>query len=285
MSRPTSLTGYSTRDVAALLGLSEGQVRSYVRAGFLAPPRGPRGELRFTFQDLVLLRTAKGLVKARIPSRRVRTALANLRGQLPSGRPLTAVRVLADGNRVLARDGKSLWNPESGQALLDFEVCDLAQDAAPFARRAAEAAREPTADFTAEEWYELGCELEATAQDEAVDTYRRALALDPGHADAHLNLGRLLHERGELAPAEEHYRRALAARPGDATAAFDLGVVLEDLARLPEAAGAYEAALAADPVYADAHYNLAGVYEKLGRQPEALQHLKDYRRLTGGGRP
>jgi tetratricopeptide (TPR) repeat protein len=284
MRSPTSLTGYSTRDVAALLGLSERQVRSYVRAGFLSPPRGSRGELRFTFQDLVLLRTAKGLVKARIPSRRVRTALANLRGQLPSGRPLTAVRVLADGNRVLARDGKSLWNPESGQTLLDFEVVDLAREAAPFARRAAEVAREHVAELCVEDWFELGCELEATTPDEAVDAYRRALELEPGHADAHLNLGRLLHERGELAPAEEHYRRALAARPGDATAAFDLGVVLEDLARLEEAASAYEAALAADPVYADAHYNLAGVYEKLGRQTEALQHLKDYRRLIGGSR-
>jgi tetratricopeptide (TPR) repeat protein len=276
------LTGYSTRDVAGLLGLSEGQVRSYVRAGFLSPPRGPRGELRFTFQDLVLLRTAKGLVKARIPSRRVRAALTNLRGQLPSGRPITAVRVLADGNRVLARDGKALWNPESGQALLDFDVSDLAREAAPFARRAAETAREHEQELVAEDWYDLGCELEATAPDEAVDAYRRALALDAGHADAHLNLGRLLHERGELAPAEEHYRQALAARPDDATAAFDLGVVLEDLERLAEAAEAYAAALRADPSYADAHYNLAGLYEKLGRPADALRHLKAYRRLTGG---
>lgn len=284
MARGTSaLTGYSTRDVAALLGLSEGQVRSYVRAGFLSPPRGPRGELRFTFEDLVLLRTAKGLVKARIPSRRVRAALSNLRGQLPSGRPLTGVRVLADGNRVLARDGKALWNPESGQALLDFEVADLAREAAPFARRTAEAARERERELTVEDWFELGCELEATAPDEAVDAYRRALALEPGHADVHLNLGRLLHEQGELAEAEGHYRQALAARPDDATAAFDLGVVLEDLERHAEAAGAYESAISADPAYADAHYNLAGVYEKLGQPADALRHLKAYRRLTGGG--
>jgi tetratricopeptide (TPR) repeat protein len=284
MERPTPFGGYSTRDVAAMLGLSPAQVRSYVQAGFLSPPRGARGELRFTFQDLILLRTAKGLMAARVPSRRVRQALARLKNQLPSGRPLTAVRILADGRRVIARDGREVWNPESGQALLDFEVGDLAREAAPFARRAAEAARDHEAELGAEDWYELGCELEATAPEEAMDAYRRALGLDPVHADAHLNLGRLYHERGELRKAEEHYHQALAARPGDATAAFDLGVALEDLGRLPEAIGAYEAALAADPEYADAHFNLAGVYEQLDQRGEALRHLKTYKSLTEGRR-
>ncbi|MGH7806347.1 MAG: MerR family transcriptional regulator, partial [Candidatus Binatia bacterium] len=55
------MSGYTARDVAKLLALSIGQVRSFVRAGFLVPERGPRGEFRFTFQDLVLLRTAKEL--------------------------------------------------------------------------------------------------------------------------------------------------------------------------------------------------------------------------------
>jgi tetratricopeptide (TPR) repeat protein len=281
MERTVSLGAYTTRDVAALLELSEKQIRSFVRAGFLAPPRGPRGELRFSFQDLVLLRTAKGLVAASIPSRRVRSALARLREQLPHGRPLSAVRILADGNRVIARDGREVWNPESGQALLDFEVAELARDAAPFARRAAAAARAVAADLDADDWFELGCALEATSPEDADDAYRNALELDPDHVDAHLNLGRLLHEDGDLTGAERHFRRALAARPHDATAAFDLGVALEDLARLPEAAEAYERALALDPGYADAHYNLAGICEKLGRAAAAIAHWKAYRRLAG----
>src|SRR5436305_1352586 len=67
--------GYGAREVAKMLGLSLGQVRAFVRAGFLDPERGPRRELRFSFQDLVLLRSAQGLVSARIAPRRVRRAL------------------------------------------------------------------------------------------------------------------------------------------------------------------------------------------------------------------
>ena len=65
------MPGYSSRDAARLLELSVSQVRSYVRSGFLSPERGARGQMTFTFQDLVLLRTAKSLVAARIPARRI----------------------------------------------------------------------------------------------------------------------------------------------------------------------------------------------------------------------
>jgi len=55
------MESFSTRDVARLLGLSETQVRSQARAGFLTLERGPRNGYRFSFQDLVLLRAAKAL--------------------------------------------------------------------------------------------------------------------------------------------------------------------------------------------------------------------------------
>src|SRR5436305_1290835 len=128
LDRPPSPSGYSTKDVAALLGLSAEQVRSYVRAGFLSPVQGPRGEYYFSFQDLILLRTAKGLLAARVPRRRVRLALQNLREQLPEDQPLTGVRISAQGHHVVARDGSDVWNPESGQA--DEKALEIDRDLA-----------------------------------------------------------------------------------------------------------------------------------------------------------
>jgi tetratricopeptide (TPR) repeat protein len=275
---PRSMS-YSLREVSTMLGLSPAQIRAYAEKGFLDPERGPRGEMRFGFHDLVLLRTAGELSAAHIPQRKVQRVLERLREQLPSGRSLTAVRITADGERVIVRDGEAVWNPESGQSLFDFSVADLAAKAAPFVHRAAEEARDQEGT-TAEQWYELACELEMSSIESAKDAYERALQLDPHHADAHVNLGRLLHEEGATAAAEQHYRAATEADPGHDTAAFNLGVALEDLGRMEDAMDAYASAIALDPDNADAHYNLAGIYERRGDKQAALRHLKVYRALT-----
>ena len=279
---PFAMKGYSAREVAQLLDLSVAQVRSYVRTGFLAPDRGARGELQFSFQDLVLLRTAKGLMEAAIAPGRVKRVLKKLQAQLPSGRPLTAVAIGAEGNKIVVRDGNVRWNPENGQELFDFEVAELAEKVAPLVARSAEKAKAAAAEQTAEDWYELGCNLELVSPGEARDAYRRAVELAPHHADAHVNLGRLLHEARELEAAEAHYRLALESRPDDTAAAFNLGVVLEDRGALEQAIEAYERTLSTDARYADAHYNLARLYERVGKPMAALRHLKTYKKLTEG---
>ena len=275
------MKGYTSHDVAKLLGLSLAQVRAFARDGFLTPGRGPRGELQFSFQDLVILRTAKGLVAARIATRRIRRALKRLRAQLPRGRSLAELRIAAEGDRIVVSDGEATWSPESEQTQLDFAVSELATKAAPMARRAARAAREVEDELSAADWYELGLELEVAAPGEARDAYRRALELDAHHADAHVNLGRLLHDQGLVEEAERHYRLALRETPDHATAAYDLGIALEDLGRPADAIEAYRAALVTDPHLADAHYNIARLYEKVGKKAAALRHFSAYRRLTG----
>src|SRR5512132_1452952 len=124
---------YTVREVAAMLGLKPSQVRAYAAKGFLEPERGTRGELRFGFRDLIILRTAGELSAAHIPQRKVRRALERLREQLPAGRALTGVRITAEGDRVIVRDGEAVWNPESGQSLFDFAVAELAAKAVPIA--------------------------------------------------------------------------------------------------------------------------------------------------------
>ena len=274
------MTGYSTRDVADLLGLSASSVRAWVRSGILSPDRGTRGEFRVSFRDLVLLKAVRELLDADISPSKVRRSLESLRAELPSGRPLTSVRIQADGERVLVWDESTVWDPHSRQFQIDFQVADFAERVAPIARRAAEE-RIRAGDLDADDWYDLGVDLEIVAPVEAANAYRRALELDGGHVEAHLNLGRLVHEAGDALAAAEHYRLALRAAPDSAIAAFNLGVALEDLGEEGTAIELYSRAIRHDPRHAEAHYNLARLYERAGRADQALQHLSDYRRLLG----
>jgi len=276
---------YTTREVEQLLGLKANQVRSFVRDGFLHPDRGPRGELRFSFQDLVLLRTARGLIDAAVPPAQVRRALSRLRSRLPEGTSLAGVHIQADGRRIVVREGEALWQLESGQAVFDFHVDELARGVASLDRqrgrtRAASSDASDDADFDAEQWYLRGYEIEEDDPDGARQAYQKALALDGDHLEAHINLGRLLHDLGDLVGAERHYRAGLALDPGGVTAIFNLAVALEDLGRGAEAVTMYERALEADPGCADAHFNLARLLAELGQRPAALRHLQAYRKLT-----
>lgn len=268
------MRGHSSREVARLLGLSVPQVRGWARDDIIAPERGPRGELRFSFRDLVLLRTARELLAVRVSAGRVKRALRQLRAQLPAGRSLAGVRVTADGDRVLVRDGATLWHPESGQTILDFAAKDAAACVAPLTGETARAA------VSADTIYEQACDLEDGSPEQAREAYRRVLERDPDHYGANLNLGRILHESRDLVGAERHYRRALAARPADAGALFNFGVALEDQGRDEEALTTYEASLARDASRADSHRNAARLCEKLGRREQALRHLGAARRLT-----
>ena len=146
----------------------------------------------------------------------------------------------------------------------------MADEAAPAAERR----------LSAEEWYELGCELETSDPARARDAYEHALALDPLMADAHVNLGRVLHVAGERGRAEPHYRQAVKLDPDDPTPHFNLGVLFEEVGRKEEAVLAYRQAIVRDPDFADAHCNLGLLLESLGRRQEAFRHLMTARQLN-----
>lgn len=279
MRVPSAALGYSEQDVSHLLGLPVREIRRWAREGLLSAPEAGE-ELQVSFDDIVVLRAAKRLLDADIPPRRVRAALKKLRDRLPVGSPLSGVRIGSLGRQIVVRDQAGAWNPESGQCLFDFGLTPGGSSGAEAPCPLTSRSEERAESRTALDWYELGCELEATSAAEARAAYRQALALEPSHVDAHLNLGRLLHEAGDLRGAEDHYRRALAADPRDATAAFNLGVLLEDLGSTDEALSAYEHALEQEPLLEDAAHNAVRLYESRGDKATALRLLKRLRERT-----
>ena len=145
-----------------------------IAEGFVAPTRGPRNEWRFTFQDLMLLRTAHALQASKIPPRKILRSLARLKATLPQELPLTGLRITAIGADVAVRDRDGQWQADSGQLLMDFDVAPLAGSVAFLARDTS-----PPAPPGAPAWFERGLALEATDPAAAEAAYRQALALAP----------------------------------------------------------------------------------------------------------
>ena len=273
---------FDTAQAARIVGVTPRRLRQCVGAGLLAPPRDPRGRMRFGFVDLVVLRTMSGLIAKGVAVPQIARVLHSLRRQI-GDRPLTRLTIYADGRRVVAWDGQSRWQPDSGQFLFNFEAARVVRGAQKVValRRAAEGAeqRSDRATATADEWCDLAMELERESPVEAQAAYRHAIERDATSVLAHVNLGCLLHAAGSHAAAERHYRKALKCTGDHALAWYNLGVLLEDRQRAAEALPAYERAIADDPELSDAHYNLALLYERAGRKHEAIRHFAVYRRL------
>ncbi|MBV8910743.1 MAG: tetratricopeptide repeat protein [Gammaproteobacteria bacterium] len=275
------MRAYSVRDVERLLRLPPGATRNLVRAGFVKPARGARREYRFSFQDLIVLRTARALLDARIPARRIRRSLASLRRELPHSLPLSGLSISAVGDHVVVRDGEAQRQVESGQYLLGLEV-SLENGVLHVVehRQLPAPAGKAGAQLTGEDWFAQALSLENDDPEGALAAYRHAVAEDSHDAAAWTNWGRLLHALGRTQQAAEVYRRALTQAGSDALLLFNHGVLLEDLGKPADALEAYQTALTADPDLADCHYNLARLYESLGKPQHAIRHLGRYWRLV-----
>ncbi len=275
MSPTTQEASFTLRRVQELLGLSRGAVNRLIGAGFVTPTRGPRNEHRFSFQDLMLLRTAQSLQQAEVPPRKILRALTKLQASLPDELPLTGLRITAVGANVVVRDRAGPRDADSGQLLMDFEV-------APVGAAVAFLPPSPSrpASSTAANWFERGEAAESTDAQTAEAAYRQAISLAPGDPAAYLNLGAMLCEQARCDDAVTLYEQALLHCPDEPLIHFNRAIALEDQGRERDALQSYERCLALAPEVADAHYNIACLLEKLGDRRGAVRHFSAYRRVV-----
>ncbi len=261
---------YNTKELERLFGLPASAVRSLTRAGHVSPvKRG--GRLHYSFQDLLMLRTAGALRSANISAQRINRTLRTLRANLPAGANRRSITAL--GNQIAVREGKLIWESDSGQYVLALDLGDEKGGLHVISRPVAPPA---TMETSADELYARALALEDTDPNGACAGYEASLAADPRHLEARINLGRLLHIEGRLAEAEQVYRGAHQPEP---LLMFNLAVLLEDLHRESDAIVAYREALALDPQLADAHFNLALLYDRARNPKASLRHLLAYRRM------
>ena len=269
---------YTVKSLQDLLGISRRTLLQMTQAGFVAPVVGPRGEYRFTFQDVVLLRTACGLRAAQVPTPRILRALKKIREQLPADVPLTGLRIAATGRDVTVRDGTSHWEADTGQLLIDFHVEPAGASVAIFPTCKDEAA---PADDDPQAWFDRALLDEERDPAAAEAAYRHALRLDPAFADAYLNLGALLCELKRCGDAVDLYDQALQHCQREPLIHFNRAIALEDAGLLDRAIESYRQCVVLDPKVADAHYNLSGLLQQRGEVQAALRHFNAYRKLTG----
>lgn len=273
MTAPPHEAPFTLKRVQEMLGLSRTVVTGLIGAGFVSPVRGARNEHRFSFQDLMLLRTAHALQQAQVAPRKILRALTKLQADLPDELPLTGLRISAVGANVVVRDRLGPRDADSGQLLMDFEVAPVAGSVAFLPPRSPEPPREHEA------WFERGEQAEETDPKAAEAAYRQAVALSPAYVHAYLNLGAMLCEARRCDEAVELYEAALQHGAEDPLLHFNHAIALEDQGKPQEALASYELALALDPAFADAHYNAGRIQHGLGDERSALRHFSAYRRL------
>jgi tetratricopeptide (TPR) repeat protein len=270
---------FSVQDVERVLRLSRSTIRGLIKTGFVQPSRGPKRQLQFSFQDLIVLRAARALLEAKISRRRITRSLEDLRRHLPQQMPLSGLSISAVGDRVVVRDGKNHFQVDDGQYVLGLDV-SVENGVLRVVEHKEKASGEEPPPETAHAWFEKALPLEENDPKAAQTAYERAVELEPDFAAAWINLGRLLHTRHDEKKAELVYRRALQECGADPILLFNLGVVLEDLGKLDEAMSAYQSAVTEDPNLADGHFNLARLYEAQGKEQHAIRHLGQYRKLV-----
>lgn len=263
---------YDAKDLKRLFGLPASAVRSLARAGHLTPVRRS-GKLHYSFQDLVVLRTASALRAAKIPAQRINRTLQTLRATMPGGATLNKLSLMALGNQIAIREGRLLWESDTGQYVLALDIEGEQGGLHVISRESPSTAAASSAD----EYYAKAFSLEETDPSGARAAYEACLKTDSHHMEARINLGRLLHLAGKFDEAERTYRDADRDEP---LLIFNLAVLLEDLNREPDAIVAYREALALDPQMADAHFNLARLYERAKDPKASLRHLLAYRRMV-----
>jgi len=118
--------------------------------------------------------------------------------------------------------------------------------------------------------------------DVAMDHFRTVIEIDPGHYQAHINLGEAFAAKRKHVEAVKEYRFALKIRPNHVIAHNNLGNSLSDLGQLDEAASHYRAAAAQEDGSPLPHYNLGNLRLRQDRFAEAEKHYRDALALRPG---
>lgn len=127
--------------------------------------------------------------------------------------------------------------------------------------------------------FELGSALIDSEPGEALSYLRAAVAIRPGAAPIHYNLGNALRGLKRFDEALHEYECVLKITPAHRWSIVNIGVCLHHMGRPAEAIGWYQRALEIDSVDYRTRTNLGIALHSLGRLDEAIVELREAIRI------
>jgi hypothetical protein len=167
--------------------------------------------------------------------------------------------------RALIRDVSSLFGSEE-EAEATLELYRWAKSETV---RASLAGRRATRRSSEEDLVETVGRLERVSA--RLPAYGRARELLSARL---VDLGRVQADASKLGPAVQSFREAVAADPGNASAHNGLGAALGSQGRYEEAIPHFRRAVEIQPTYSEAHNNLGKALQAQGRLEEAIPHFR-----------
>jgi tetratricopeptide (TPR) repeat protein len=110
---------------------------------------------------------------------------------------------------------------------------------------------------------------------EAVQSYKRAVQLDPAYYDAQYNLALAASDSGNLDLALASYENALAIQPESLDARYNFGLILKQGGYVPDAVTQFDKILAKYPNDGRTHLALGNLYAQQLQDPaKAREHYQ-----------
>src|SRR6266446_4101159 len=270
MERTSSVQTFSTRSAARILAVSPDRIRYWVKRRLVKPFRVHGRGYEFGFNDLLVMRLTKELLPTRHRLQPIRRCFERLGQLLDPERPVTALKLFEEGGRMVVRDGSVMFEAETGQLILDFNVTEFREE---LERRAGGNVRNI---------FQRENRVDESNPARAIELYRSIIEKEPHNADAHLHLAALHERRCQLLEALRNSLAAALLEPESADVHLHLAILYRKREEPEKALNSFLRAVKCDPDLVEAHRHLAELYERMGRKREALRHLSALHRLTRG---
>ena len=123
--------GYTCQQVMSITKLSRRQLTYWRNTGLIIPHlHTAGGHARYSFADLLALKTAKKLIDAGVSVQRIRKSITSLTSFLPScNAPLTELSLVATGDMILVLHRETAFEALTGQEWI-YPVAELEREAA-----------------------------------------------------------------------------------------------------------------------------------------------------------